>query len=108
MTAKRATVYRHFLYYHLWDALAPELRECPICFPRTKILEKAITYLFDENATDPDINEALGGSFGFTAESMRFAPKRSSRNEHHLREGRLRVRRSFAGRGLGVGTRNPP
>jgi len=56
--------------------MAPEIRNCPVCFLRAKEMEKLIDDLFYENARDPGVNASLARSFGFAAEPMQVALQR--------------------------------
>ena len=71
----RSNVFRHISFYQLWDAMAPEIQDCPVCFLRKKDMRKRIDDLFYEKATDHELNVTLERSFGLSPEAMAFAWK---------------------------------
>jgi len=73
MTGSPAKPFRHFSFFHLWDALSPDLQECPICFLRRKGLEKQLDDYFYEKVSDPGMNASLVQSLGFSFEAMKYA-----------------------------------
>ncbi len=72
----RPNVFRHLSFFRLWDALAPEVQDCPVCFLWKKDMRKRIDDLFYEKATDHELNVTLQRSFGLSSDALALALER--------------------------------